>query len=159
MKSMIATRESWRTKPLPDQFVQLELDGVFAAEDAAKLHAGYIPRQPQDKWFIYRDVDWLNFHRAQSGSCIFKLRVKPNDDHFLAPYVLVNRDPSQYKTISDEYDVQIMAYLIERYLFGRNPPFPTPSKFNKHHKAAHAEHVIGDVPPQGRTGFVNLNDL
>lgn len=156
---MIATRDSWKTKPMPARVARLELDGAISAEHIPKLMTGFIPRTPQDKWFIFHEGDWLHFHRAVSGSCIFQLRVEKNDDHFLAPYVLVNRDPAQYRTIDDNYDVEMMAYLMDRYLFGRNPPFPTPNRFNRHHKAAHAEHVIGQVPPASGTGFVNLNDL
>ncbi len=157
---MIATRDSWKIKELPEAVARLELDGVISAEHVPLLKNGYIPRSPQDKWFIFYEDSWVYFHRASSGSCIFKLRLEPNEDHLVAPYVLVNRDPAQYRTIDDNYDVEIMAYLIDRYLFGRNPPFPTPGRFNKHHKAAHAEHVIGQVPPAiGGTGFINLNDL
>lgn len=156
---MTATKESWNIKPLPELCVRLELDGVISAEHTSKLKNGYIPRTPQDKWFIYYEDGWVHFHRATSGSCIFQLRVEPNDDHFIAPYVLVNRDPQQYRTIDDNYDVEMMAYLIDRYLFGRNPQFPVPSRFNKYHKAAHAEHVIGQVPPAVGGGFINLNDL
>jgi hypothetical protein len=156
---MTATRDSWKTKPLPEQFARLELDGVISAEHIPQLLQGYVPHTPQDKWFIFYEANWLYFHRATSGSCIFQLRVEPNDDHLIAPYVHVNRDPTQYRTIDDNYDVEMMAYLIDRYLFGRNTPFPTPSRFNKHHKAAHAEHVIGQVPPAVGSGFINLNDL
>ena len=144
---------------MPQQTARLELDGVIAPEHVSSILNGYVPRLPQDKWFIFHEDGWLYFHRAQSGSCIFQLRIEPGDGHFVAPYLLVNRDPAQYRTIDDNYDVELMAYLMDKYLLGRNPPFPTPGRFNRHHKAAHAEHVIGRVPPASGTGFINLNDI
>ena len=154
-----ATAASWRTKPMPEQHAILQLDGVFSAEHFAMVQRGYIPRTKQDKWFLYYHKGWLNIHRAASGSCIFKLQISTKEDHYVAPRVIVNRDKTQYKSASDDYDVKLMAYLIDRYLLGRNPSFPQPGRMNKHHKQAHKQHVIGEKKLDPPSSTISLDDL
>lgn len=154
-----ARRDSWKIKPMPSDCAELTLDGVVSAEHYPLLTHGYIPRSPEDKWFIYFEDNQLHFHRATTGSCIFVLDIRPNDDHYLAPTVRVNRDPAQYRSIDDNYDVEVMAYLIDRYLLGRNPPFPQPSRLGKQHRQTHQQHVVGDAPQSGNNGFIGLDSL
>jgi hypothetical protein len=144
---------------MPDQHTRLELDGVFSAENMSSIQRGYIPSNPNDKWFIYFDDGWLHFHRSTTGTAIFALQIVAHGDHFIAPIVIVNRNPEQYRNTDDAYDVTLMAYLIDRYLFGRNIPFPTPSKLHHRHHDTHAKHVIGRDTPKPGNGFVNLNSL
>ncbi|MGB1249958.1 MAG: hypothetical protein ACPG8W_04950 [Candidatus Promineifilaceae bacterium] len=154
-----ATANSWRNKPMPEQHAILQLDGVFSAEHFALVQKGYIPQTPKDKWFLYYYKGWLNIHRAASGSCIFKLQITPKDDHYVAPIVVANRQKKQYKSVNDDYDVQLMAYLIDRYLLGRNPRFPTPGRMNRHHKQAHQTHVIGEKKQEPPSSTISLDDL
>ncbi len=144
---------------MPSETVELVLDGVISAEHHPLLILGYIPRSHEDKWFIYHEDGILHFHRATSGSCIFQLTIEPHEDHFLAPTVTVNRDASQYRSIDDNYDVEIMAYLIDRYLLGRNPPFPQPGKLGRQHRDRHQKHVVGSKPTAGSNGFISLDTL
>lgn len=154
-----ASRNSWKIKDMPAEIATLDLDGVISAEHFDLVKLGYIPRSPADKWFIYFEADQLHFHRATSGSCIFRLDIEPQDDHYLAPRVHVNRDPKQYRSVDDNYDVEIVAYLIDRYLLGRNPPFPQPSRLGKQHRATHQRHVVGEQPKNGSNGFISLDTL
>ena len=144
------------TKPLPATHAELQLDGVISAEHHAQITQGYQPQTAQDKWLIYLSDNKLYFHRAVSGTCIFILNIIPHEDHFLAPSVLVNRDPSQYRSVSDTYDVEIMTYLIDRYLLKRNPPFPQPPRLGKQHRTTHQRHVIGETAPSNNS-FISLD--
>lgn len=144
---------------MPETHAILELDGVFSAEHFTLVQRGYIPQSRQDKWFLYYSKGWLNIHRAASGSCIFKLKIAPKDDHYTAPIVVANRDKKQYKSVNDDYDVQLMAYLIDRYLLGRKPKFPTPGRMNRHHKTQHQAHVIGETKLEPPSSTISLDDL
>ena len=144
---------------MPEQFAEAELDGVISAEDFTKINAGLIPQSAKDKWFIYFEEDNLYFHRAQSGSCIFQLEIHPRDDHFVCPRVLVNRDKAQYRNTDLEYDVRLMAWLIDTQLLGRRTPFPQPNRINRQHREAHEKHVTGGIEKNNGGGFINLQDL
>ena len=145
---------------MPTQHVDLALDGTIASADFERIRAGYVPSGPQDKWFIYYDAPWLAFHRSQTGTCVFQLRVEPDDDHFRAPILRVNRDVSQYRNQNDEYDVELMAYLIDRFLLGRNNvPLPLPRGVHQRHRAAHERHVVGFDDGAQPGGFINLGNI
>lgn len=158
--SHVATRDSWRNKPLPELQAELALDGTISAEHHILFTNGYIPKSANDKWFIFYEDGWLRFHRAVSGSCIFKLEIVAQEDHFVTPRVLVNRDDRQYRSVDDNYDVEVMAWLIERYLLGRSPAFPQPGRSNKHHHEVNELHITGEVRPKSSgNGFISLDDL
>lgn len=145
-------------RPMPDQHVVLELDGVIAPEHVDLLTGGYTPRSAEDKWTIVYADRFLSFYRTATGACIFRLTLHPHDDHHIAPTVAVNRDPQQYRSLGDAYDIELLAYLIDRYLLGRNPPFPEPPRLNPTQRRQHHAHVIGREPASGN-GFIRLDSL
>lgn len=130
-------------RPMPSTYAKLALDGTISAADFAKIARGYVPKSAADKWVISFANEWLFFHRATTRVCVFALNIRPNEDHYLADKLLVNRDPTQYRTVSDDYDVQLMAHLIDRYLLGRNSTLPVPAAIGKHNRALHEAHVLG----------------
>lgn len=154
-----ATRDSWPIRPMPAQQKSLELDGTFTLEDMDRLRTGYVPRQANDKWFIFFEDGWLHFHRRVTGNAVFQLRLVPEDDHIRAPFVIVNRDSAQYRNDDDAYDVSLMAYLIDTYLFGRTVPFPNPPGLHHRHQQTHRAHVVGQSDKSDGNGFVSLNSL
>lgn len=144
-------------KPMPEQCVELALDGVIARPEFIRMLAGYRPKSGDDRWLIYYRDGWFNFHRTRSGSCIFQLKTEPNGDHHLAPIVRVNRDSTQYHSYGDDYDVTLLAYLIDRYLLGRNPPFPQPPRLQRQYHRIHQQHVTGaEQAPAATVSLINL---
>lgn len=143
---------------MPADFARLEMDGTISAEHFAQIKYGFRPKTPKDKWFIYFADEWLHFHRAQTGSCIFSLEIKPHMGHYLAQIMLVNQHPKQYRSVSQEYDVQLLSYLMDRYLLGRNVSFPIPPKMNQKNVQQHQKHVIGETS-DGSGPLIDLNSL
>ena len=128
---------------MPDARKELLLDGQYSREEFVTISQGLVPQSPADKWFIYLEGEWLYFHRSASGSCIFQLQIAPNDDGYVADFLLVNQDPRQYRSLSDEYDVALVSYLVDAVLLGRFAPFPQPEHFAKDDHAKHQQHVMG----------------
>jgi hypothetical protein len=138
-----ATASSWKTKPMPDAQKELRLSGVYSAEEYEKISYGYLPKSQEDKWFIYLEGDWLNFHRSWTGTCVFQLQIIPEDDDYQAVKVIVNRDPAQYRNTNDRQDVQMIAYLIDHLLLDRFAAFPTPRNMSEADQQRHRRHVMG----------------
>jgi hypothetical protein len=145
MKKNRATAESWRNRPLPSQYKELLLSGTYSRAEYVRLSMGYIPQGPDDKWFIYLEDEWLYFHRAGTGTCIFQLQILANGGQYQAVKALVNRDKQQYRNEEDEYDVQLISFLVDRLLLGRFAPFPHPKNLAKADHTRHKQHVIGQV--------------
>jgi hypothetical protein len=149
MSKQRATAVSWPNKPMPELHKELLLDGQYTREEFVTISQGLVPQSPADKWFIYLDGEWLYFHRSVSGSCIFQLQIAPNEEGYAADALLVNQDPGQYRSLSDEYDVALVSYLMDAVLLGRFAPFPQPEQFSKEDHAKHQQHVMGQDARDG----------
>ena len=81
-----------------------------------RLKQGMIPKQMEEKWFIYYSDSCLHFVRSWTGFTIYIVRFKEQDDKAIATDFSANRDPSQYSEIYDESDKETLAYLIDALL-------------------------------------------
>lgn len=142
---------------MPDARKELLLDGQYSREEFVTISQGVVPKTPADKWFIYLDGEWLYFHRSASGSCIFQLQIAPADAGYAADRLLVNQDPRQYRSLSDEYDVALVSYLIDAVLLGRFAPFPQPEQFSQEDHAKHQQHVMGQDASNGGLSLRMVN--
>ena len=78
----------------------------------------------EDKWFIYEEGGWLNFHRSWTGICIFRVRLQPTPTGVEVAEVWVNRDKDQYTCVDDDYDAGLVSWLIDVLLLKRPAAFP-----------------------------------
>jgi hypothetical protein len=116
----------------------------FTNVEFEQIRLGLVPRQMEDKWFIFHEVDRLYLHRSWSGHEIYHLRFTLADDGgawVAEPWV--NRDPDQYKCIDDAEDVALLGYLIDRLLLGREVRLPIPPKIDESQAAIFRHGVVG----------------
>lgn len=119
-----ATPDAWKAKPLPNSRARFALARRFDAAEYARLAYGMIPRQMEDKWFIYWAGDSLHFHRSWTGVCVFVVRLDEVPGGYSVAEAWVNRDPEQYKSTDLAGDSELLTFLIERLLLGRRVAFP-----------------------------------
>lgn len=123
MKTARAT--DWKTEPLPSKQSTIHLDRTFSPEEMTRFHAGLIPQQMEDKWFIYWHEDTLFFHRSWTGNCIYIVHFATEDDRCRMVKADVNRDPAQYREIDDVRDAAMISYLIDVLLLHQASAFPS----------------------------------
>jgi len=99
-----ATRESWKTEPLPEIRVQLDFSESYAKDEFDRIKQGVIPREMEDKWFIFYEEPWLYFHRSWTGACIYGVRFESSRSGESAVESWVSRDTNQYKETRTDYD-------------------------------------------------------
>ena len=114
-----ATRDSWRTEPLPEARARLAIDRAYSAEEFARIAQGFVPASTDDRWFICLDDDWLAIHRSWTGHCIYRVRFARHGDRYRIAEAWANRDPEQYRRTDDAADVADLLRLIEVFLLGR----------------------------------------
>lgn len=148
-----ATASSWNIKPMPAAQKELPLSGVYTEEEFEKMSYGFLPKDQQDKWFIYLEGEWLYFHRSWTGTCVFKLEMVLNNCKYHATKAIVNRDPEQYRNTNDQQDVQLISFLIDKLLLGRFASLPTPKNMSEEDKQRHQQHVMGK---KGLDGIIKL---
>ena len=142
-----ATRESWKHKPLPEARAALAYARTFDRAEHARLERGLVPDQMEDKWFIFLEGEWLFFHRSWTGTCIYAVKLRAEGEGFAVAEAWANRAPEEYRETDDAYDTQVLAFLVDRLLLGRDVKFP----LREHVDPAKASAIIHNVVGYGRS--------
>lgn len=74
---------------------------------------------------------------------MFRVLLEPWGEGLRVAEAWVNRDPEQYSGTDDVYDVALLAYLIDRLLLGRHPPFPFPEGLQPDVESLFQHHMVG----------------
>ena len=116
-----ATPDSFRHLPEPGRREPLGYTGAFPPGEAERLRGGMIPRDMDDRWFIYFHEEWLRFHRSWTGAWIFALRLEPTPDGGVrVADSWANRDPDQYLGTDTKLERATVKYMIDHFLLA--PP-------------------------------------
>ena len=140
---MAATSSSWKRLEAPAEREDLKLQALFTDSDAEEMMQGFVPKQMEDKWFIYFEDGWLWFHRSWTGAAIYALRLDGSPVGIRVVESWVNRNPEQYKLKDTEFDRKLVTYLIDSILLRKSVPFPTPPGAEKGPPGLARHHYVG----------------
>ena len=108
----------WKTKPMPPNHNIVTLNRELTDDDYKCLLIGIIPKEMEDRWFMYTVDNQIHIHRSWTGYCIFVLRSEIINGKHTLTEALVNQDPDQYKAGSKESVIAninlILGWFIER---------------------------------------------
>ncbi len=121
---MRATSRSWKTEPFPANRGRLKLDRSFDPAEWDALQEGVIPEEMEDKWFIYEEGGWLNFHRSWTGFCNYRVHLRKTQKGGEIAEAWASRDKDQYSGVDDGYDARLLSWLIDVLLLKRPAPWP-----------------------------------
>jgi hypothetical protein len=143
-----ATRNSWKTLPLPTKIEPLGFSALYDDAEADRLRLGLIPGAMEDKWFIFFDEGWLFFHRSWTGACIYGVRLdgSPNGVRVIDSWV--NRDSDQYKCTDLAYDRKLVEFIIDAFLLGKSAKFPLPAGVSQQLPGVYQHSVVGRAYPE-----------
>lgn len=113
-----------KLRRMPKQSSIFHLNRTYEPLDAWLIARGFIPRQMEDKWFVYLDRGKLHFHRSWTGVLVYEVEAAWRGDRLYLGQVRVNRNPSQYGETDDEYDKRLLQYLVDAVLLGLPSAFP-----------------------------------
>jgi len=105
-----ARRGDWKTQQLPDERGTLEINRSYPAAEAEMIRFGSIPRQMEDKWFIFYEDGKLFFHRSWTGLCVFVMYFCEKGDALVANRLDINEETA------DADSENLAFYLIEALL-------------------------------------------
>jgi hypothetical protein len=120
-----ATRDTiHRITPMPATRARVEaVDRVFTPLERKTLELGLVPKSMDDHGLVFFEDGWLYCHRSWSGICRYMIRIEDLPDGTArVGESFVNM--KERMTLSKDYDVRLVRYLIERTL-GNEWPFPT----------------------------------
>ena len=110
-----ATKDSWKRLPLPERREPLSFPGFYTDARADLMCLGHVPRDMDDKWFVYAEEGWVYFHRNWTGACIFALKLDGSPVGVRVLDSWVSRDEKQYTSKDAEQDRKLLAGVIEHY--------------------------------------------
>jgi hypothetical protein len=130
---------------MPEARERIPYERRFDASEHRRLLLGLVPEQMEDKWFVFHEDGWLYLHRSWTGRCIYAVRLRPEGDGSAVEETWVNRAPEQYARTDVGYDVQLLAFLVDRLLLGRkDASFPMPETVEGGDKQSlYRHHVVG----------------
>src|SRR5262245_8137459 len=111
---MNATRNSWKNSPLSKSRERLRVDRTFPAHEFDALQSGSVPRDMDDKWFVFMEGDWLYIHRSWTGHCIFQVRLEGGRGDWTVAEVWVTRDRAVFQSQGEEEDCRVLQSLFDR---------------------------------------------
>ena len=123
-----AIKDDWTTFPLPETHAVLAADWGYSREDVERIKLGLIPEVMEDKWFIYHADGWLYFHRSWTGFCVYEVEFLADGEGARLGTIRVSRDLEQYQESNAAFDLDLLRFLIDRLLLGRDAPFPAPPR-------------------------------
>ena len=140
----MAARKDWTTHPLPENHAELTVNWSYSAEEVRRLKEGLIPELMEDKWFVFHEEGKLFFHRSWTGFCVYEVEITEIEAGIRIERFKVSRDLEQYRPSSDEFDINLLRYLIDHLLLGKEVPFPQlPALQGSVHQALSRHHNVG----------------
>jgi hypothetical protein len=154
----MATRDSWKNDPMPKKTASLKFEAEYTLEEFEKISRGFIPMDMDDKFFIFCEDDILRVHHSWTHQCIFEIEFEHQQECIRVTNAIVNRNPKQYTTTDEAYNVKLLAFCIDHFLLGLDTPFPksSDSQSLEGSPAHHGGKLVGRIGCKGIiTSFVS----
>ena len=117
-----ATRSSWKISHPSGPSDLVDYADTFSSAEFDEIKRGLVPRDMDDKWFIFFEDPILYLHRSWTGSLIFKVELLPLESGARVSRAEVIRDPEIRQ--SNEVAAKLLAWLIRGLLLRQEVPFP-----------------------------------
>lgn len=139
---MKATSSSWKRLPFGD-VVPLSYAGSFDEQQVARLKEGLVPKEMEDKWFIYYEDPHLFFHRSWTGQPVYRITLAPDGAGARVTQAHWSKDLASADHADPEYQSQLLDFLISNLMLGQAKPFPRPQGLNEPAAGVFQHHVSG----------------
>jgi hypothetical protein len=147
----IATHTAWKTEPIPEASIWLPYAKYVSPEDYQRITYGLIPREMEDKWFIFLEDQTLFMYRSWTGYCIYQVLFEINTPGYRSTRIWVNRNLRQYNNTDNDYDLAVVDFLIDGLLLHKPVTFPLPSNLPPNLPVGlYQHHSAGTAYPEQR---------
>jgi hypothetical protein len=135
-----ATRDSWKTAPI-GPVVPVGYQDSFDGLEFERLRVGLVPREMEDKWFIYFDHMTAFLHRSWTGQHIYTVEFEQHSDG-----TRVRRAGVAAAARQGEADVAMIRFLLRGLILGGDVPFPIPRDVSRDKEAIYKHALVGRQP-------------
>lgn len=110
-----ATRTGWELSEMPHKRFELPFRMRFSPGEMTRIRRGHIPNEMEDRWYVYFQDGWINFHRSWTGFCIFRMRLEPDGECHRVAECWASREPEQYSNEDVAEDQKSLESLLFNY--------------------------------------------
>lgn len=118
---MSATADRWTRVPF-SAGLAIPYEDRFTEAEYKRLREGLVPREMEDKWFIYFDEPYLFFHRSWTGKSVYRLKLSADADGANVTEALCGSDVLDLT--GADYQATLVDFLVSNLLLGKAKPFP-----------------------------------
>ena len=105
-------KTDWKTVDMPEEVEHFTMEMKLTADGLENLKEGHLPKEMEDKWFMYFENDKFYIHRSWTGFCIYIISLVFDSDIL---EVTVNRNKEQYTETSAERDKIMVTILLNSW--------------------------------------------
>ena len=120
---MKADASSWKIQPFTEGVV-VPCHFEVTKDQLESISEGLIPKDMDEKWFIYFESPYLYVHRSWTGQPVCRLQFNEQNSEYYVSEMLVPANMGE----NLEYWGEVAIYLVRRSLLGEDIPFPEPPK-------------------------------
>ena len=147
MTQLAASRSSWEQEPFTAG-VEIPYKAVFSEEQFARLKLGLVPKQMEDKWFIFYEEPHLFLHRSWTGQPVYRLALRKIPDGAEIHEALWANVLAEAPEADPDYQVRFLDFLISNLLLHHSKPFPVPQGLSETARDVFQHHLAGTHFPQ-----------
>ena len=119
MTSAPATRSDWKTVPTSAGFTTFHYADHFSSGEFEQLQRGVVPRDMDEKWFIFYEPPTLFLHRSWTGELVYRVTFEPNANGA----DVVQAEVSE-RYAADPMHGKLLPWVIRCVLLRQDVPFP-----------------------------------
>ena len=113
-----------KPRPLPRLRVRIPFERNFTEAEFLRLKRGFVAESMDDRWHILFKDPWLHFVRSWTGFCVYKVRLEKYETGCKIAEVWISRDKRQYGGDDTRREAELLSFLIEELLAGRERRWP-----------------------------------
>jgi len=147
MPLITATSDSWQCKPFVAG-LPIPYTADFDAAQTARLAQGLIPREMEDKWFMYFEAPYLYLHRSWTGHPGYRVQLESTSTGSRVLEALLAVEPGDTSTDGLDYEAQLLDFLISNLLLDAGKPFPLPEGVHQAMPGLLQHHIAGTGYPE-----------
>ena len=127
---MVAKKTDWEIKEFKDT-IRIDYTETFSNEKFQKIKNGFIPRQMEDKWFIYFHDGYLHFHRSWTGIAFCKVHFQKIETGAKITHILADSELAKLSNSETSYFINAVDQMVSNILLGKSKPYPKPKNSKK----------------------------
>eukprot|EP01083_Nonionella_stella_P299608 1018502_1 len=124
-----AKKGDWKIVNFPSEsskYIVHKCDIQYSKKQLSKIRVGSIPREMEDKWFIFEDPSTqnMNLHRSWTGMSVYQCSIKNlkyNDKHQVILRICEIRQNKEYQSFLRYTPINLFILLLHWMLHAGKP--------------------------------------